>query len=165
MNKLGKKGVTLAELVVVLAMLAIVSTMVTSFCILVNNYHAINRKRAEITERLSGIERTVSDFILESEGEHRTITATANKVTVRDTQTGNTYTLTLSGETLIAVSPQGETRLSVKELESFTFQLNTSPSGNALLICKATYLPPHVKANPTPQTVTYAFYPKQMKTA
>ncbi|MBE7090578.1 MAG: prepilin-type N-terminal cleavage/methylation domain-containing protein [Clostridiales bacterium] len=162
MNKLGKKGVTLAELVVVLAMLAIVSTMVTSFCILINNYHALNRKRAAITERLSGVERTVSNFLFDCEENNRTIAVNANMVTV--TSAGETYTLTVSDQTLIAVSPQGETRLNVKELQSVTFQLKAGTNGKALLLCKATYLPPQVKVNPTPQAVTYAFYPKQIKT-
>lgn len=163
MKKIGKKGATLAELVVVLAMLAIVSTMVTSFCILVNNYHAINRKRSAITERLAGIERMVSTFIMDCEGENRTISARENEVTVRDTSSGKRYTLTLNGETLVAVSPKGETRLSVKELESFTFQLKNGSNGNVLLLCSATYLPPQVKVNPIAETVTYAFYPKRIK--
>ncbi len=163
MKKLGKKGVTLAELVVVLAMLAIVSTMVTSFCILVNNYHGVNQQRAAITERLAGVEKTVANFILECEGDNRIVTATATTVTVSDTALDKTYTLTVSGETLIAVSPQGETRLQIKELQSFTFELKKGTSGKALILCTAYYLPPHVKNDPTPQKVTYAFSTKSIR--
>ncbi len=162
---LGKKGVTLAELVVVLAMLAIVSTMVTSFCILVNNYHAMNRKRAAITERLSAVEKIVSDFILDCEGSNRTITATPTSVTVRDVSSGNAYTLTVSESVLIAQGPGGERRQSVQELQSVTFRISGGTNGNVLFICTATYLPPQVKRDPTPQTVTYAFAPKMIKLA
>lgn len=58
-----RKAVTLAEICVVLAVVAIVSTLVASFCLMANHRAAASSNRTQILSEVDAIEKIVESFI------------------------------------------------------------------------------------------------------
>ena len=58
-----KKGMTLAEIVVVLAVVAIVSTIVVSFSLMVNRKAQISRNKVDVVGEITLVEKLVDNWV------------------------------------------------------------------------------------------------------
>lgn len=89
-----RRGVTLVELCVVMALIAILSTMVVSFCVLIHRFAAIIDAERDASQSLSLVDMTLRDWLREFDSEEYTILISdSNKELVAESKSGSRYTL------------------------------------------------------------------------
>lgn len=164
-EKKKKRGFTLAELSVVLALVAVVATMVTSFCLLIHQRSVISRARLDIVNEVTVIrkyaERWVDEmheqgavFEIKAESENNSLVAT---VTAAD-DTSTNYTFELADDRIIATMPGENADLSygttrIKEIKYEVFL--TEDSEDTMCFFTVTALLP--KANDGLEEEVYTF--------
>ena len=125
MNRNNRRGFTLTELSVVLAVLAIVSTMVVSFTVMVSNSRALSSARLDALGDVRVAEANIEHFIEENDS----VTVTADKKSL--SANGKTLSFTLeNGKTVggtLEIKPIGEnttadTSLTLERVKSITFE-------------------------------------------
>ena len=112
----NRRGFTLTELTIVLAVLAIVLTLLVSFTAMTNNSRRISEARLEALQDIRVAESIIENFI---EGKS-SITINAEKNTLTDNE-NNTLTFNTESKTL-AVS--GGANLTLERVKSITFDYN-----------------------------------------
>ncbi len=138
MNRKLKIGVSIAEMCIVLAVLAIVGTLVVSFSLMVSA-----RASASTTRLSAADDLKVSQSILDGWVDRMTglgAQFTADDTGLSATVDGETYAVKLQEGTLIAPLPDG-TNLScpISTAEAIRFGQLTKPDSNPLIFCTLTY--------------------------
>lgn len=133
-----QKGVSIAEMCIVLALLAIVGTLVVSFSLMVNA-----RANAGTTRLNAADDLKVSQAILDAWVDKMTglnAQFTADETGLSATVGGETYAVSLQEDMLLAPLPDGETlSCPISVAEEFRFGLMTRPGGNPLIFCTISY--------------------------
>lgn len=140
----GKRGVTLVEMCIVLALIMIIGTMVTSFCILTNNYsHTVSSDR-DAVESIAMLEDALSKWIsafdlddytisISSDGSH----LEARKTDVADAEyTGYKFEIK-DGKINGSLPGDRNINYSVPSIESASFEKNETYK---IISCDITYI-------------------------
>ena len=123
----SRKAMTLAEICIVLAVIAIVSTVVASFCLFANHRAVASSNRMQILNEVSAIEKIVEQFV----------DANAN-ITVEDgALTAENSKISFVDGALIATIREGSDpiKLDCETVESISFDLMTK-SADSLVFCR-----------------------------
>lgn len=158
----GKKGVTLAELCVVMALLGILSTTITSFCMIIQNYSNKLSIERETRESYAFFNTALNTWIDYVDSEDYVITTKDSGKTLVATNTNEdseiVCTFSIEDERLHGTLPSGN----VIDLEMETFQdvyfiHRTKPSSEkgGLIISQITYLKNARGATDKMQSVRY----------
>lgn len=138
MKRTHRAGVSIAEMCIVLALLAIVGTLVVSFSAMVSA-----RASAATTRLNAADDLKVSQVVLENWVDQ--MTALDAQFTVGETGLSatvgtETYTVSLLPDTLRAPLPDGHTlTCPISAAETFRFDQMTRADGNPLIFCTLTY--------------------------
>lgn len=132
-----KKGVTLAEICVVLAIISICSVMVVSFSLMVSRRSAAAQARLAVMEDVASLEVVVENWV-----ERLTVAGaafTAEPGLLSATLDGVSYTCTFDGERLIGTLPDG-TALSYLPEAVTAISFNAAQkSADGIFFCTVTY--------------------------
>ena len=141
MSKARKKGMSLAEICVVLAVISIAALMVTSFTVMVGARATVSSARLSTMQDMETTQTLLSNWItrMAIEGAEVDVGAQGELYAQKD---GALYTVILEDDALTASLPQGRnvtvpvtviTKLSVEALRSH---------GDAIYFCTVTYPDP-----------------------
>ena len=150
-----RKGFTLSELCIVLALVAIVSTIVISFCLIMNKRSAISRARLDIVNEVNAVETLIEKWVDKmsergatfSISEYGTLTAT-----IDDANYGASFA---NGEFKASV-PDGDNEIAfaTTRIESIAFG-TVSEDGDTIFFCTATALLPQVNGEAKEEKYTF----------
>ena len=155
MNKRNnRRGYTLAELTVVLAVLVIVSAMVVSFTAMTNNSRRISEARLEALQDIRVAEAIIENFI---EG---------NKITTKFKEENGKVvpvenTLTAGGNSLVfnetdkTLTVSGGTKYTLERVKSITFDYY-GENTEKIYYCTITYMVGNQEYNYTFCVISYA---------
>lgn len=152
-----RKGFTLSEICIALALVAIVSTIVTSFCLVMHRRSVISRARLDIVNELSIVETFVEKWVEEMSYMGATFqdndgTLIAN---IRVGGTDNYYTATFSNGVLNGTVPDGETMTyTTTRIASVAFDFETQ-NDDTIFFCTVNALLP--QANGEEKVEEYTF--------
>ena len=131
-----KRGFTLTELAVVLAVLGIVSAMVVSFTVSINGSRQLSSARLDAMSDVGVAESFVNDFI-----ERNEITAFTGEVTSITTKDGKTLTLDDNadgGKNLVAkIGENTETSITLTNVTDIKFE--SMGSGDVIYFVTVTF--------------------------
>lgn len=150
-----RKGFTLSELCIVLALVAMVSTIVISFCLIMNKRSVISRARLDIVNEVNAVETFVEQWAdkMTEQGavfgktEDGSLLATVNNVDY-----GATF---VNGELKASVPDSAnEMTFATTRIESMAFDL-VSKDGDTIFFCTATALLPQVNGEAKEEKYTF----------
>ena len=125
----SRKAMTLAEICIVLAVIAIVSTVVASFCLFANHRAVASSNRLQILNEVSAIEKIVEQFVDANES----VTVVDGALTSGD----NSISL-VDGVLTADIRDDGDpVTLDCETVEEISFELMTK-SGDTLVFCRVT---------------------------
>lgn len=137
-QKKHRAGVSIAEMCIVLAILAIVGTLVVSFSLMVSARASASAVRLNAADDLHVSQAILDTWVDKMTGLNAQITA--NGADLSATVGGETYTVTLQEGTLKAPLPDGSTlSCPISTAEDFRFTQMTRPAGNPLIFCTIIY--------------------------
>ena len=120
MNRRNRRGFTLTELVIVLAVLAIVSTMVISFTAMVTNSRQLSSARLDALGDVRVAEAVIESFIEENAGDTLTVSdtsITANGESISfEKDEGE-----LGGSLVVTEGEDSETSVALERVTNITF--------------------------------------------
>ena len=133
-SKRVRKGSTLAEICVVLAVVSIVSTVVLSFCMMANRRSVASANRLRIMEERKMIETIVETWCesMAAEGKDISLVPDSNSPLIADAD-GDQCTIALRDGVLTATMPEGPD-IQFKCDAAKTMMFNVIPNGNDVLI-------------------------------
>ena len=141
MPKKVRRGSTLAEICVVLAVVSIVSTVVLSFCMMANRRAVASANRLRIMEERKMIETIVETWCdsMAAEGKAISLAPGSNSPLIADAG-GDQCTIALGDDgMLIATMPEGPD-IQFKCDAAKTMMFNVIPNGNdVLIVCKVEF--------------------------
>ncbi len=120
-----KKGMTLAEIVVVLAVIAIVSTIVVSFSLMVNRKSQISRNKVEVVGEINLVEKLVDSWVYQQILSSNELVIEASRIT-----SSNDDELSLIDNKILGYE--------VTNIESITFE-KYEKNNDMLIICTINY--------------------------
>ena len=120
-----KKGMTLAEIVVVLAVVAIVSTIVVSFSLMVNRKAQISRNKVDVVGEITLVEKLVDNWVYQQ-------TLNSNELTI-----GTDDIISSNGDKLSLIDNK-ILGYEVENIESITFE-KYEKNNDMLIICTINY--------------------------
>ena len=151
----NRKGFTLSELCIVLALEAIVSTIVISFCLIMNKRSAISRARLDIVNEVNAVETLIEKWVdkMSEQGavfgkaEDGSLVATVNKVV---------YNATFVNGEFKASVPDGDNEMAfaTTSIDSVVFEVE-SKNGDTIFFCTATALLPQVNGEAKEEKYTF----------
>lgn len=128
---------TLAEVLVCLAVLAIVTAMIVSFAILMRQRVQASNTLLETQQDLSVLEATAEHWLERMTEAGASFSADGNTVTA--TVDDKTYALSFASGSLIGTLPGGEAlTVHTEQIEALDFTAQTNASGDALFFCAVT---------------------------
>ena len=135
-----KKGATLIELTIVLAVLAIVSTMIVSFSVFLSARVDTSVKANSLMQDVVSIKATFESWVNDLTEEQATFScedASSLKATVNSSE----YSITITDNVLSATMPSGEDiTINLEVVNTLTFNVVENGSKTqTLFICKAHY--------------------------
>ena len=154
-NVKRRRGFTLSELCIVLALVAIVGTIVTSFCLVIHRRSVISRARLDIVNEINVVETYVErwvDKMYENNAEFSinegVLTATIGTVDYKATFTDGVF----NGEV-----PADETMtFNTMRIESLEFDCaENEGTGDTIFFCTATALLPQVNGEDKQEKYTF----------
>jgi Tfp pilus assembly protein FimT len=150
-----KKGATLAELCVVLAVIGIISAMVVSFSIMVSARVTVNRSKLKAEQDLVQVEAITEAWITRQTDNYATITVSEGYLTATQGETADT--LSFQENKLSGTLPDGgEIRCNTETIRSVSFQIQEKADGSdSLYFCTITY--EIAQTGRTSQTLTHVF--------
>ena len=142
----SRKAMTLAEICVVLAVIAIVSTVVASFCLMANHRAVASSNRMQILNEVNAIEKIVEQFV----DANTTVSIKNGALTAEDNK------ISFVDGVLTAAMRDGEDPISLdcEAVDSISFELMPK-SSDMLVFCEVTCTLP--LANGERETETYVF--------
>jgi len=158
-----RKGATLSEMMVVLAVIAVISTIVVSFSLMMNLRVKVAGARLAAAQDLSVIETITESWIDSYMDENATFSIDANGALVANVAGGASGTLKLDKEKLVGIIPDGTpVTCNTKNFNSIIFSFVTkdgdstvTPGEDAVFFATVTYSIP--LANDQIRTYTYVF--------
>ena len=135
MPKRIRKGSTLAEICVVLAVVSIVSTVVLSFCMMANRRSVASANRLRIMEERKMIETIVETWCesMAAAGKDISLVPDSNSPLIADAG-GDQNIIALSDGVLTATMSDGSDDIQFKCDAAKTMMFNVIPNGNDVLI-------------------------------
>ncbi len=135
-----KKGATLIEITIVLAVLAIVSTMVVSFSVFLSARVNTSVKANSLMQDVVSIKATLESWVEDLTNEEATFSC-EDSSTLKATANGNEYCIVLADNVLSATMPSGEDlSIKVEVVNALTFNVvENDNQTQTLFICKAFY--------------------------
>lgn len=155
----GRKGATLAELMIVIAVLAIAATMVTSFSSMLHGAQGISNARYQAMQDVKVAESLIEGFI---ENNHTTATIGEykdNRLAFEATWNNDKYEsgkfVWFTRGLLVINNGEGSSTLELESLDSIGFSVVTDDNNrDTLYYCTITYL-----INDQPYTYTFCVNP------
>lgn len=149
-----KKGFTLSEVCVVLAVVGIVSAIVTSFCIVMHHRSVMSRARLDIINEVNVLEEYVESWVDKVVASNATIGQVENG-TVNATVADATYEASFSNGKFTGTLPDSlEMTFDTTRIEALTFDVDVKGS-DAIIFCKVTARMP--KADGGSELESYTF--------
>nr|MBE6545135.1 hypothetical protein [Oscillospiraceae bacterium] len=139
--KNSRRGATLTELVVVLAVIVIASAMVVSFSSLIGGHRNISDAKLEAMQDVRIAESTIEGFI---EG-HNNIELTTNKITGTDEGNQNTNSIYFKNKKLVYEKTgivNENIEIGLENVNSITFDSLPGNDGDVIYFCTVTYEDP-----------------------
>lgn len=147
---------TLAEIIVCLAVVSIGMVMMTSFAIFMRNRVNMSNARLDTQQDLMRLEATVEGWLDRMSQADAVFFADGNAITA--TAEGETYTLRFAGGILTATQPNKES-LSVRteQIQNMTFAAQSHANGDTLFFCT-------ILCHATGESVIFAINPRAGET-
>ena len=135
MKNKGKRGFTLTELVVVIAVLAIISTMVVSFSVMVNGSQRLAKAKVEALGDIRLAESVIEGFIVDKANEEKAFSASDDGKSLK---IDDTEKIVYTGSALeVYRGSDGKTTHTFEHITKIEF--NTHGSTDIIYYCKITY--------------------------
>ncbi len=147
-----KKGITLTEICVVLAVVAIVSVMVISFSSLVAGSSGSSKQNLNITEEIILVENLTKNWLNSSTTE---VTVSENK---KELSKGFNDKLIYSDKEFTYIVGENEQSHKLDYIKNIEFSI-VEKNKDALYFCKITYLAPKSGNKKTEKTYTFCVNP------
>jgi prepilin-type N-terminal cleavage/methylation domain-containing protein len=150
-----KRGFTLSELCIVLALVAVVATIVTSFCLVVHQRSVISSARLNIVNEVNVVETFVERWVDKMSEKGATFSISEEgKLTA--TLEGVDYEATFSEGVFNGAVPSGENGMtfSTTSIDSVVFEVE-SQNGDTIFFCTATALLPQVNGDSKEEKYTF----------
>ena len=150
-----KRGFTLSELCIVLALVAVVATIVTSFCLVVHQRSVISSARLNIVNEVNVVETFVERWV-DKMSEKGATFSIAEDGTLTATLEGVDYKATFSEGVFNGAVPSGENGMtfSTTSIDSVVFEVE-SKNGDTIFFCTATALLPQVNGEAKEEKYTF----------
>ncbi|MBQ6043824.1 MAG: prepilin-type N-terminal cleavage/methylation domain-containing protein [Clostridia bacterium] len=137
-----RRGVTLVELCIVLALISVVTVMVTSFTVLTRSYAYKASRENGIRLSLNAIEHAFDTWVSAFDDVKNTFSAYGNTLSV--TYDGETECLSFNNENKRFTCTPGKYELAidfeVENVESVSFSIEGSNGSVCLIKCEVTYI-------------------------
>lgn len=140
------RGTTLVELCIVMAMLAIIGTMVASFCALTSARTRQITSASQVREALSNVEQSLDIWL--SKVDRHTVTLSTS-----DSEERKILHATDTAENAAPITPFSRTGIPADCVDYLTFEISGTDKDHptVMLTCTVHYTPPH---STTQQTLT-----------
>lgn len=116
-----RKGITLAEVVVVLAVIAIVSMIVVSFTMMVNRKSLMSNAKADVVGEIRLVEKVVDTWIGKQESSGATFVVDNNELTAIIGE--SVYRLYIEDNKILGNLPNGESiSYDIKKIDNISFE-------------------------------------------
>ncbi len=140
------RGTTLVELCIVMAMLAIIGTMVASFCALTSARTRQITSASQVREALSNVEQSLDIWL--SKVDRHTVTLSTS-----DSEERKILHATDTAENAAPITPFSRTGIPADCVNYLTFEISGTDKDHptVMLTCTVHYTPPH---STTQQTLT-----------
>lgn len=150
-----KRGFTLSELCIVLALVAVVATIVTSFCLVVHQRSVISSARLNIVNEVNVVETFVERWV-DKMSEKGATFSIAEDGTLTATLEGVDYEATFSEGVFNGAVPSGENGMTftTTSIDSVVFEIE-SQNGDTIFFCTATALLPQVNGEAKEEKYTF----------
>lgn len=156
-NFSGKKGVTLAEISIVLAVIAIMSTMVVSFSMACNLWVQQGINRQNTLSAFDTVKNGIKSFVSDFDDEDHVFFVDGTSLCVRDIHSPDSlpYYIAYSDGALKGSSPRGSIAYPAENITAVSFSVVAGSGGNSLIVCTVDYAVPPVNENRNPETGSY----------
>ncbi len=146
-KKTARRGMTLVEISVVLAIIAIVSAMVVSFCLMINTRAKTAEKKLAVMQDLTVTEATVESFVLTMAERGATFAVSEGGKTLVATLAESTFACTFdgAGETLSCTVDDEENVLSTTAFTDISFSVLENTQ-DYVILCTVSYTLPHTES-------------------
>jgi prepilin-type N-terminal cleavage/methylation domain-containing protein len=150
-----KRGFTLSELCIVLALVAVVATIVTSFCLVVHQRSVISSARLNIVNEVNVVETFVERWV-DKMSEKGATFSTSEDGKLTATLEGVVYEATFSEGVFNGAVPSGENGMTftTTSIDSVVFEVE-SKNGDMIFFCTATALLPQVNGDAKEEKYTF----------
>ena len=133
----NKRGSTLVELCIVMALLAIVSTMIVSFSAIIHRYVKQNQRQYTFIEESAQIKQAMSDWLFALDEAGNIVTVTDQQISLQ--QTENCAAFDTTTRTLFLVHPNGTIKdLRTKTVDGIYYSLEQLSAKTSILKCIVT---------------------------
>ena len=151
----NRKGFTLSELCIVLALVAIVSTIVISFCLIMNKRSAISRARLDIVNEVNAVETLIEKWV-DNMSEQGAVFSKTEDGSLVATVNNADYGASFANGEFKASVPDGDNEMTfaTTRIESIAFDL-ISKDGDTIFFCTATALLPQVNGEAKEEKYTF----------
>ena len=164
-NVKRRRGFTLSELCIVLALVAIVGTIVTSFCLVIHRRSVISRARLDIVNEINVVETYVERWVDKMYEKGATFSI-AEDGTLTATIEGVDYEATFTDGVFNGALPEAEPMTyTTMRIESLTFDFEPKKEGaggtenegkgDKIFFCTATALLPQVNGEDKQEQYTF----------
>ena len=156
MNNMRKKGMSLAEICVVLAVISIAALMVSSFTVMVGARSAVSAAKLKVMEDTALAESLLDGWVHQMTGADAVIDVDSG--TIYGVKDSVIYTVTLEDGMLTAPLPEGkQMAVELTTVTAITVQRAQS-DGDAIYFCTVTY--PDPRGGDEEQTYTFCINPR-----
>ena len=152
-----KSGFTLSELCIVLALVAVVATIVTSFCLVIHQRSAISRARLDIVNEVTVLEAYAQSWVDEMTEQKAVFEKDDKSGALKATVGSDTYKLSLNIEGVLeGERSESVMTFSTTRINSVTFDVvEKEGGGDCIFFCTVTALLP--QTNGGEKTEVYTF--------
>ena len=134
-NGIGKRGVALAELVVAMALLAIVSTMIVSFSAMVGDFVESEQSRYSFIEETAVVKERICTWLSQMDEDGTVCSVTGDKLSV----SAYGASATLVNHSLVLTDKDGAvSRIELQKISGVQFTFKELSEGNAIVKCTVT---------------------------
>lgn len=139
-NMRNKKGFTLAELSIVLALVAVISAVVVSFTVMMSERTKANQYKLNLIQELDFVETTIEGFVDSVGGANAVFDDSSSGVLSADVG-GNTHSIGFSVDSSVLTVSRpdiSEYSITLETINGLSFKV-VSSGNESLIICTATY--------------------------
>ena len=136
----NKKGFTLAELSIVLALVAVISAVVVSFAIMMSERTKANQYKLNLIQELDFVETTIEGFVDSVGGANAVFDDSSSGVLSADVG-GNTHSISFSVDSSVLTVSRpdiSEYSITLETINGLSFKV-VSSANESLIMCTATY--------------------------